>query len=93
MTPTVLTLLAVLVGLGIVIGLVLAVRSARSRPGPEPDDPLRRVHQECVAGGHSYQALDTGYRCATCGNHVSSREGELYGLAADGRRERRREHR
>jgi hypothetical protein len=36
------------------------------------------------------KAYDTAWRCATCGNHASHLEGELFGLAKDGRHERRR---
>jgi hypothetical protein len=48
------------------------------------------VREECAKYGHKYQTYGTGYRCATCGNYVSSDEGELYGRAEDGRHERRR---
>jgi len=75
------------------IGKFLAVGKTRTKPRPAPNEPVRRIHEECAAGGHNYHAFNTGYRCATCGNHVSSQEGELYGRAEDGRQERRREPR
>lgn len=91
MTPTILwTLIAVIAVVGLAGLLVL--RNARAR-NPAPEERLRPVHQECVAGGHNYLVHGGGYRCVTCGNHVSSSEGELYGLAEDGRQERRRETR
>ena len=93
-TPTVLyILLAVIVVVvaGILIGRTLMVRRARA-------DALRlqKVHvvdQECASAGHAYGRFETGWRCGRCGNHVSRRDGEVYGLVEDGRLERRRERR
>ncbi|HZW45076.1 MAG TPA: hypothetical protein VFF32_11915 [Dermatophilaceae bacterium] len=75
------------------IATVNAVGKTRAKARPSLNEPARHIHQACAAGGHKYQVFNTGYRCATCGNHVSSQEGELYGRAEDGRQERRREPR
>jgi|GEM_PF-718991 hypothetical protein len=55
-----------------------------------PNEHVRNVALSCRISGHAYVAYDTGWRCATCGNHVPRREGELYGPAQDGVHERRR---
>jgi hypothetical protein len=92
MTPTIFwTLLAVTGAIGIATSV--AVGKSRAKARRALNARVRHIDQACAAGGHSYQVYDTGYRCATCGNHVSSREGELYGRAEDGRHERRREPR
>ena len=92
MTPTILwTLVVATVVVG--IAMVTAIGKARAKASRALNEPLRRIHPACAAGGHNYHAFNTGYRCATCGNHVSSQEGELYGRAEDGRQERRREPR
>jgi len=52
--------------------------------------PVYVVPQTCRTSGHAYLEYDTGWRCATCGNHVPRQEGEQYGLVSDGRHERRR---
>jgi hypothetical protein len=91
-TPTTLwALLAVTVAAG--IATFVAIAKARAKALRALNERVRHIDQSCAAGGHNYQAYDTGYRCATCGNHVSSHEGELYGRAEDGRHERRREPR
>ena len=74
-------------------GAVLGGGKTRAKALPSLNEPARHIHQACAAGGHKDQVFNTGYRCATCGNHVSSHEGELYGRAEDGRQERRREPR
>jgi hypothetical protein len=83
--------LAVTLAIVIGVGKFIAVRKARAEAlralNVHHIDPL------CATNGHTYQAYDTGWRCATCGNHVSSRDGEIYGLAKDGRQERRRKDR
>lgn len=92
MTPTIfLTFLAATVVVG--SATLIAVSKTRDKARRAPNEPARRIHEACAAGGHNYQAFNTGYRCATCGNHVSSQEGELYGRAEDGRQERRRQPR
>jgi hypothetical protein len=92
MTPTIVrTLLAVAVVVGIAILILVGRRRAKARKALS--EHVRPINKECAAGGHAYQIFGTGYRCATCGNHVSSAEGELYGRAEDGRQERRREPR
>lgn len=55
--------------------------------------PVYVVPQTCRSSGHAYLEHDTGWRCATCGNHVPRQEGETYGLVSDGRHERRRRSR
>ena len=90
MTPAILmALLAVTVAL--VIGKFIAAGKARAEALRALN--VRRIDPMCAINGHAYQAYESGYRCATCGNHVSSREGELYGQAEDGRHERRRKAR
>jgi hypothetical protein len=96
-TPTILwALLAVTVAAGIATFVAIAkarAKALRALNERALNERVRHIDQSCAAGGHNYQAYDTGYRCATCGNHVSSHEGELYGRAEDGRHERRREPR
>jgi hypothetical protein len=79
---------AVVIGIGIGIGRFIAAGKARAEAlhalNVHPIDPM------CAINGHAYMVYDTGWRCATCGNHVSHRDGELYGLAKQGRHERRR---
>ncbi len=91
MTPIIWVLLLATAVVAIGIGAkFLAVRRARARARavrPRPIDPACRIN------GHVYQEFDTGWRCATCGNHVARQDGELYGLVTDGRHERRREPR
>jgi hypothetical protein len=89
-TPALWILLAVCAAVAIA---ALMVGKARAKASHAPSETLRPINQECAAGGHAYQPFGTGYRCATCGNHVSSSEGELYGRAEDGRQDRRREPR
>jgi hypothetical protein len=94
MTPWIVwTFLAVTVAVGIATLIAVGKARARARARRTLKEPVRRIHPTCAASGHNYQIYDTGYRCATCGNHVSSREGELYGRAEDGRHDRRREPR
>lgn len=92
MTPT--TLVAVLAVSVVVAGIAIirsvAARKARAALGAKVARP---INQECAGGGHTYRIHETGWRCAVCGNHVSREEGELYGLAEDGRVDRRREPR
>lgn len=90
MTATIVGALLVVVFAGIAIRTVVA-RKARAEALRAK--PTRRIDQECAAGGHRYAVHETGWRCVVCGNHVSREEGELYGLAEDGRVERRREPR
>jgi hypothetical protein len=90
-------LLAVIVaavGIGVGIGVSKFIAAGKSHdPFAAPDAPLHNVAKPCRDNGHAYAAFDTGWRCSRCGNHVSGREGELYGLAEDGRHERRRQAR
>ena len=95
-TPVVLgALVAVIVVLAVVA--VLAMRrgtrnteTAGSGTGAGSEHTVFAVAETCRSKGHAYQEYDTGWRCATCGNHVPRKEGELYGLVSDGRHERRR---
>ena len=67
--------------------------AAGMRRGKVASPRQHAVATWCAAHGHAYGAFDTGWRCATCGNHVPRRDGERYGLAMDGRTERRRQGR
>ncbi len=72
------------------IGTFIAVRNAKNkRWGAEE----RTVATPCASNGHAYRAYETGWRCVECGNHVPRIDGEVYGPAEDGLRERRRESR
>lgn len=95
MTPAIIeTLLAVTVVIGIGVGILMLVAARKARAEALlKKEPVREIDPACATSGHAYSAHETGYRCRRCGNHVSSREGELYGLAQDGRQERRREPR
>jgi len=94
MTPTIFwALLTATMAFGVGIATFIAVGKTRAKARLAPKEPARRIHEACVAGGHNYKVFNTGYRCATCGNHISSHEGELYGRTEDGRQERRREPR
>jgi hypothetical protein len=88
-TPTTLWALFAATG-AIVIATSIAVGRARAKVRRAIKEPARPVHDACAKYGHKYQTYGTGYRCATCGNYVSSAEGELYGRVEDGRHERRR---
>ena len=88
MTPVFIwILLAVILATG--IGTFVSIGRAKAR-ALRAREQVRSIHKECAAGGHTYQPHESGYRCATCGNYVSSREGQLYGRSEDGRVERRR---
>jgi hypothetical protein len=97
MTPPILwALIAVIVALCVGIGVVrfVAVRKAKAEAEAARElQALRAVPQSCRANGHAYREYDTGWRCVTCGNFVPRRDGELYGLVAAGRHERRRQPR
>jgi hypothetical protein len=94
MTPTILlAVLAVTVVVVAGIAIIRSVATGKARAAAPGAQAARRVDQACAGGGHTYRVHETGWRCAMCGNHVSRREGELYGLAEDGRVERRREPR
>jgi len=75
------------------IGALVATRKAKSKAGRAGTRPVFVVAEACRSKGHAYQEFDTGWRCSTCGNHVSRQEGVLYGLVSDGRHERRRNSR
>jgi hypothetical protein len=77
------------IGIGIGIGKHAAVRRAKIE-AEALSSSLRDIHSACRTKGHTYLQHSTGWRCATCGNYVSPDEGALYGLASDGRIERRR---
>ena len=68
-------------------------RIATGKPRHKDSAYERTIDAVCASNGHAYRVHDTGWRCGTCGNHVARRDGELYGLVADGRTERRRETR
>ena len=91
MTPVMIwALVAVIVIIGIGIAKSIAVRKAEGEARRAQEAALRAVPASCRSSGHAYQQYGAGYRCATCGNYVSSREGESYGLAKEGRIDRRR---
>jgi hypothetical protein len=92
MTPTVILMLVAIV-IAVAVAVFIVVAGARAKAREVPIEPLRHINKACAAGGHAYQVFGTGYRCATCGNHISSSEGELYGRVEDGRQDRRREPR
>jgi hypothetical protein len=87
--PTILWGLLAATG-AIIIATSIAVVAARAKARRAIKEPERPIHEECATYGHRYQTYGSGYRCATCGNHVSSDEGALYGQAENGRQERRR---
>lgn len=92
MTPTILwAALAATAVLAIGIAVEVAVAAGKARAAAAGARKAPPIHQECAGGGHTYRIHETGWRCVTCGNHVSRIEGELYGLAEEGRIDRRRE--
>jgi uncharacterized membrane protein YraQ (UPF0718 family) len=92
MNVTVIWALALfVVVVAIVIGTIVSVMNARARARREL--AKRPVATPCVANGHTYRIFETGWRCDICGNYVSRVDGEVYGPAVDGLRERRREPR
>ncbi|MHB8186447.1 MAG: hypothetical protein ACYDDU_10240 [Dermatophilaceae bacterium] len=97
MTPAIFwALLAVAIIIAIAIAIAIAAskaRASKARAKARSAQKVHRIDQDCASNGHAYVIEGTGWRCATCGNHVSRKEGELYGLAEDGRIERRREPR
>lgn len=70
-------------------------RIATGKPRHKDSGSLykRTIDAACASNGHAYRIHDTAWRCGMCGNHVARRDGELYGLVADGRTERRRQAR
>jgi len=80
---------AVVVAIAIPVAKRRAARKATAEAARALAE-LRGVAAECRISGHVYQEYDTGWRCATCGNHVPRKDGELYGLVTDGKHERRR---
>ena len=98
----------VAVGIGIVAFIASGKNQANRGTSPlrieEPNAALRApnapvhpidhpIDHTYALGGHAYKSFDTGYRCTRCGNFVTSREGELYGPAEQGRHDRRRDPR
>ena len=76
--------------LAVILVIVIGIGIRKARAVQKPTERVHRIDDSCVVNGHGYVAYDTGWRCATCGNHVSTRDGEKYGLAKDGLHERRR---
>jgi len=98
MTPVMVAVLAaVIVTIGAVIGIRMLIaahsRKTAARRAQEARRALREVPPSCRKNGHAYQQHGTGYRCLVCGNYISSHEGEVFGLAAEGRVDRRRDPR
>lgn len=83
----------VAVGVGFLKFGEAAKAGGKSDGALDESGPAYDVALSCKVNGHTYGTFDTGWRCAICGNHVSRREGELYGLVEEGRHERRREAR
>lgn len=85
------------------VGTFIAVTKARAKSRAKSRDRGRakalaeaRGHQidsACAEHGHSYREIDNAWRCTECGNYVPRVEGEVYGPAEMGLRERRREDR
>lgn len=93
MTPIIWVLLVAAVVVSIAIGGKLVVSHRARAAAARAAENARPIDPECRINGHVYREFDTGWRCATCGNHVPRRDGELYGLVTDGKHERRREAR
>ena len=91
MTTTLWTFLALAAAVLLGIGVFFAVRSAKNKG--RVAEEKRTVATPCASNGHAYRAHETGWRCIECGNHVPRIDGEVYGPAEDGLRERRRESR
>ncbi len=90
MTSTTWILLALVAAVVLGIGTFIAVRRVqRSRRVLDK----RTVATPCASNGHAYRAFETGWRCVECGNHIPRIDGEVYGPAENGLRERRRESR
>jgi len=84
-------LLLVTLAIGIAIGIRKYVAGRKTKTEAEPlNRSIRDVPMECRTKGHAYVPHATGWRCSTCGNYMSPNEGESYGLAQEGRIERRR---
>jgi sensor histidine kinase regulating citrate/malate metabolism len=88
-SPIFWAVIVVTVVVAIAVAKLIAVRKAKAEAARALAE-LRPVAAECRISGHVYKEYDTGWRCATCGNHVPRRDGELYGLVTDGKHERRR---
>jgi hypothetical protein len=95
MTLVVWVLFAVVVALGIGVAkfIVAGKRKAEAKARSDLEASLRAVPPTCRTDGHAYHPFATGYRCSTCGNYVSSSEGQTYGLTKEGRVDRRRQQR
>ena len=93
MVPWTVEVVAVRIGLG--MGMFRWGRKARAEAEAQRalERTLRKVPLSCRSSGHFYEQCATGYRCNKCGNFVSTREGQLYGMAHEGRVDRRRDPR
>ena len=85
--------MAVPVAVLIVIGIGTLIAVANARGGAGCALIQRTVAARCARLGHAYRVDETSCRCVECGNYVSRIDGEVYGPAIEGRRERRREDR
>ena len=81
--------------IGFGMGMFSSRRKAKAEAEAQKalERTLREVPLSCRSSGHSYVQFATGYQCSKCGNFVSTREGELYGMAHEGRVDRRRDPR
>lgn len=93
MTTAMWTLLAVILIAALGTVIFRAAGKARDKAAKAESGYDRTIDVACSSKGHVYKIHETGWRCATCGNFVARREGELYGPADEGRVERRREGR
>ena len=75
----------------VLIGLGAFIAVAKGRAKARSDLIAHQVATRCARLGHAYRAEETAWRCVECGNHVPRVEGEVYGPADEGLRERRRE--
>lgn len=77
----------------LIVGLGSYIAVANARAKSRGDLFLHTVAARCASSGHAYRAEETAWRCVECGNYVARVEGEVYGPADDGLRERRLEGR
>lgn len=81
----------VVIGIGTFIAI--AKGRAKGRAKARSHVSAHDVATRCVRLGHAYRAEENAWRCVDCGNHVPRIEGEVYGPADEGLRERRLEGR
>jgi hypothetical protein len=77
----------------VLIGLGTFIAVAKGRAKGRSDLIAHEIATRCTRLGHAYREEVTAWRCVECGNYVPRIEGEVYGPADEGRRERRLEDR